>query len=619
MNEIKKTSIFVAIAAVLSLITWFTGGPKIGKVPGKFLFDDFKDPLQAASLEIVKYDDDTGTTSTFKVAQANGLWCIPSHSEYPADAKDRMADVASGLMDLKVIETPALTGEDAAQKDIRALHEEYGVVDPSSSDLAGSEGVGTRVIMRDKSDKELLSLIVGKGVPDQTDLRYVRRQGQDPVYTVALDTGKLTTKFEDWIEKDLLKLSYWDIQQVEIEDYSVDILAGRQVPRGQITLAYDDSAENKWSLAVDKVFQKEGWVEKGLGENEELDKTKLDAMRSAVGDLKIVDVAKKPQGLSADLKGGDIKADSETAQSLMERGFYLVPFQDPSDPGKRSYDLLSNEGQVSILLKNGVRYVLRFGQIADTPTPEAEEKKPAEGEEPKEGEEDQDKSSTQGANRYLFVMAQFDAGALEKPKLEALPELPKEAVAEKPDAEKPAGEKTEAEKPQGDEAKADADAKKDDKSEAEKERERIEKENQRKQEEYDAKVNEGKKKVDELNTRFADWYYIISNEVYNKIHLGRGDVVKEKEKEKPAEGEEEPAAAEAMPAAPPPATTEPAAPAPAKAEPAAPAPAKTDTPPANPLREAAEPKMEENAAKTEGDAPKMEGDAPKEPASGEKK
>ena len=596
MNEIKKTSVFVGIAVVLSLITWRTGGPKIGDMSvddmvGKFLFAEFKDPLEAVSLEIVKYDDDTGATKTFKVGKIDDLWSIPSHSDYPADAKDRMADVASGLMDLKVLQIPALTGGDAAQDDIQALHEEFGVIAPKSSDLRGGEGVGTRVIMKNKSDKDLLSLIIGKEVPDQTNLRYVRRAEQNPVYTVALDAGKLTTKFEDWIEKDLLKLSYWDIKQVEIEDYSVDILAGRQVPRGEMTLAYDDSADDKWSLAVDKVFQKAGWVEKGLGEKEELDKTKLDSMRSAVGDLKIVDVARKPEGLSADLKGGDIKADSQTAQSLMDRGFYLVPVQDPSDPSKRFYDLLSNEGQISILLKNGVRYVLRFGQIAGTPTADEEEKKPAPGQEAEKAEDDKDESAAPGANRYMFVMAQFDAGPIEKPKLETPPELPKETDAKKAEAEKPEAEKTEGTKPEGDEAKPDdaESAAAAEKAKSEAERERIEKDNQRKQEEYDGKITEGKKKVEELNARFADWYYVISNEEYNKIHLGRDDVVKEKEKEESSEGAEKPAASGAMPAMPPVSGAMPVTP-PAKpaAKPATPA-AKPATPAAKPATPAAKP------------------------------
>ena len=435
----------------------------------------------------------------------------------------------------------------------------------------------------------------------------------------------MTTKFEDWIEKDLLKLSYWDIKQVEIEDYSVDILAGRQVPRGQMTLAYDDSADDKWSLVVDKVIQEKGWADKGLGENEELDKTKLDAMRSAVGDLKIVDVARKPEGLSADLKGGDIKADSQTAQSLMERGFYLVPVQDPSDPSKKFYDLLSNEGQISILLKSGVRYVLRFGQIADTPTPDDdEEEKP----ETDKAEEEKDESAAPGANRYLFVMARFDPSSIEKPELEKLPELPKETDAEKADAEKPEGDEA---KPEGDEDKAD-DAKSDpaeEKAQIEKERERIEKENQRKQDEYDGRLTEGKEKVDELNARFADWYYIISNDEYNKIHLGRDDVVKEKEKEEAAEGEETPDASGVMPAPATPAPAKPAAAAPAKAAPAKPAPAAPAKPapakpaPAKPAAAPAKPAPEKADAPANplrpGGKPKTEGETPEKPAPEKKK
>ncbi len=35
-----------------------------------------------------------------------------------------------------------------------------------------------------------------------------------------------------------------------------------------------------------------------------------------------------------------------------------------------------------------------------------------------------------------------------------------------------------------------------------------------------------------MNARFADWYYVISNEVYRKIHLGRDEIVKKKEKPK---------------------------------------------------------------------------------------
>ena len=39
-------------------------------------------------------------------------------------------------------------------------------------------------------------------------------------------------------------------------------------------------------------------------------------------------------------------------------------------------------------------------------------------------------------------------------------------------------------------------------------------------------------KVRELNYRFADWYYVISEDVYKTIHLGRADIIKETEEAK---------------------------------------------------------------------------------------
>jgi hypothetical protein len=47
--------------------------------------------------------------------------------------------------------------------------------------------------------------------------------------------------------------------------------------------------------------------------------------------------------------------------------------------------------------------------------------------------------------------------------------------------------------------------------------------------EYEEKKKKAEKKVRELNARFADWYFVISDDVYKKIHLSRSDVIKEKE------------------------------------------------------------------------------------------
>ena len=34
--------------------------------------------------------------------------------------------------------------------------------------------------------------------------------------------------------------------------------------------------------------------------------------------------------------------------------------------------------------------------------------------------------------------------------------------------------------------------------------------------------------MEKLNAKFANWYYIISEDVYKKLHLGRFDIIKEK-------------------------------------------------------------------------------------------
>ena len=69
-------------------------------------------------------------------------------------------------------------------------------------------------------------MIIGREVPGREGLRYARRTGQDPVYIMAVKTDKLSTKFEDWIEEDLLKLSSWDIKRIQVHDYSIDELRG---------------------------------------------------------------------------------------------------------------------------------------------------------------------------------------------------------------------------------------------------------------------------------------------------------------------------------------------------------------------------------------------------------
>ncbi|HVX13626.1 MAG TPA: DUF4340 domain-containing protein [Pirellulales bacterium] len=563
MNETGKTLGF-ATAAVLAVALgiwshWRPAETALSKqqIVGKSLFE--LKPEAAKSLEIIEYDPDTAEIKPFKVAQEKGVWVIPSHENYPADAAQQLGDAAAALV---ACETINIESEDPSS------HATYGVIDPDPKSLtAGTTGVGKRVTMEDGSGKKLAQLIIGKGIKDKPDLRYVRIPGQDPVYVVKLKTDKFSTKFEDWIEKDLLKLNAWDIERVAFNDYSVDELQQALLLRSKIQLTFDNKAQ-KWNLDELEVFRNDDYEPEALASDEELNAQKLNELKTALDDLKIVDVRRKPAGLAADLRAGDeLVQNTDAKRSLLQRGFIVASLAGQSG-------IFSNEGEIHCGTKEGVEYTLRFGRIAGGAEMAAKDEE--EAAESAEGEPAEKKET--GANRFIMVTVQFNEDLLAKPELTPLPgEKPtietgsgegkeeqkdeadktsaldaslSDAAAQlaladdeptdedaKTEGDDKAGEaKASAEKAQTKETKGAKGKEKDDKkpdltkpkTPQQLEQERITKENERRQKEYDNAVKKGQDKVKDLSGRFADWYYIVSDSTYQKIHLGRDEIVKKK-------------------------------------------------------------------------------------------
>lgn len=570
MNETGKTVGFLAAAAVaLGVGIWSHWGPAEEKGAGQKLvnenlFADFQ-AESARSLEIVEYDADTGTPKEFKVAQEKGIWRIPSHEDYPADASQQLGEAAAALAACKIVNI---------ESDEPASHVTYGVVDPEKVE-AGATGVGKRVTMEDKSNNKLAQVIIGKSIKGQGDLHYVRVPGRDTVYVVSLKTDKFSTKFEDWIEKDLLKLNAWDIETVSFNEYSV-IDLGTQIGldfRNKIRVNYD-SKDSKWKLEELEVWDRENreYQPESMADDEELNSQKLNELKTALDDLKIVDVRRKPEGLAADLRLGEgLQIDREAMMSLTAAGYRVLPLSEGAPP-----EVLSSEGEIHCGTKEGVEYVLRFGRIAGAGEKEAKSDEGDESEESAEGDKPDGKQT--GANRFVMVTAHFNEELLTKPELTPLPgESPaNESETEgKDDAEKTsaiesslkdaagqvaqvddadagddvgvvddlsAQQKRATSKPgkkagdSADQATKDAAEESGDKkpeiakpkTKEELELERITKENERKQKDYDDKVKKGEEKVKELSSRFADWYYVVSDSTYQKIHLGRDEIVKKK-------------------------------------------------------------------------------------------
>ena len=117
-----------------------------------------------------------------------------------------------------------------------------------------------------------------------------------------------------------------------------------------------------------------------------------------------------------------------------------------------------------------------------------------------------------------------DAAKTEEPKTATEPPAGEQPATEKPTTEQPAAEK------KAEVVDPDAAAEAEEKAQAAKlvEAKRIREDNKRKEEEYKKKIENGEKRVKELNERFADWYYVISDSTYKKIHVGRDQLIKKK-------------------------------------------------------------------------------------------
>ncbi|MCL2710532.1 MAG: DUF4340 domain-containing protein [Planctomycetaceae bacterium] len=520
MNETGKTAIFVLLAAALVAGAYFSR-PKLTEytadaIVGKALFPQFTDPLAIKSLEIVKLDA-SGERSDFRIIEVNGIWSIPSHDNYPADAKDQMGRVAEALTGLTVLEViqPEESGIDTI-----AFQTQYGVIDPSSDDTLIAEAVGTKITLGGANNETFVNLIIGKRAAggqsqemmgeDEGSLRYVRIANQAPVYVIDIDPSQFSTNFDQWIEKNLLDVRTFDIKEIYVDEYafSVELELTREglmevrSPTfvGDITLGYDGSAvgADKWSLARWMTFEGDDldYKERQLEPGKELDTDTLDAMVSALDDLKIVSVLKKPAELASALREGKpfdtIVATAQRAtltsimESTQETGFWLVRMSDlRADTEEMKVQLLSNEGDIQLRLKDGIVYNLRFGELTGT-----------ESEVPL-GQFDApfsiDSMTKMVPNRYLFITAEFDPAIIPLPELRDVPEIPEEEEA-------------------------------DELAELTREKEMAERLNQREQERYDAALDSGKKRAAKLSYRFADWYYVISDDVYKDIHLTNANV-----------------------------------------------------------------------------------------------
>ena len=694
MNTNSQTLKFVIAAAVMgglagltSVLSRPTPIDDFANV-GKSFFADFKDPNLATAVRVVAFNEDTASSRVFTVQKKDGTWRIPSHHNYPADGEDRLAKTARTLIGVK---------RGAVASRVAADHERFGVVDPLGEASDTLKGRGQRLTLMKDSEIAVADLIIGKKLPEGENRYYVRHPEEKETYITELEVD-ISTKFSDWVEADLLKLDRDDLTKLEAKSTKVDGRSFSEVVDATLSRANstDDWALSELNEETEEVNKDDVTAMVNVLDNLKLSgvrrKPELAGKPILQGDLSI---AVPPSAANNRQVVNQII--DMVQSSLNSKGFLVYQNHEDND-----FRLYAKAGELVASLKDGVRFHMSFGnefegsddeiEIGGT-TAEADdeksedEQKPAvppgsEGADDKEKEDDKD-GEKKTKSRYLIVRASFSEDLLGPALLVPVkPEVPEGVEVDadgnfvKP-AEEPA-EKTEdaaadnaaadnAEKT--DDAQADADkaddtnaddanvaAEKTEDAAAEEKKEEpnlgdiyqraIEKfrADQKKYEsdvkDREKKAEEGQKKVDELNDRFADWYYVITEEDFGKLRLSRDQLVKAKEKE---DGDDKGAAAAPVgdPAASilnslPGAKPAPAKPAPAKpedAKPAAPAtedktpagdvpktddakPAATTPEPAKPAAakpETAKPETAKPAESAKPETAKPEAAKPKEP------
>ncbi|MFK7768223.1 MAG: DUF4340 domain-containing protein [Mariniblastus sp.] len=596
MNESIKTFVFVGVAGVMAslagvshLMNQPTNSADFELV-GKEFFEEFQSASQAQSLEVSMVDPDSGKLKKFSVENQEGLWRIPSHYNYPAEAAVRLAETASSVIGI---------ARDSLEGRLAKEHERLGVVDPLSDELEDPETAGKRITLKDENGDVVVDYIIGKEAEDKVSLSevdlafqsddrkyyFVRRPDEQQTYKVALDID-LSTKFSDWIDPDILRFEQNELTKVAINNYTIeeDRSTGNlsKMQSDQLNLTRSDG-ESPWTLdSLDS-------------EKEELTTARIDAIVSVLDELKIAGVRPKLKFKDHVLLTQELTLNSQPEFKEDPRGFERAMTMLQSQLVQKGFnlagsaqklELVSQQGQLDVGTDKGVLYTLYIGKPVEGGDEEleigslgAEDKKDSDEEDSNKdlNKDESDGEATEGdadakddpadepkidaKNRYMMIRVSLDASLLgEVPTKPTEPTEPKKPEGYTPAEEKAPAEQKDAtpddveapddvaapegvEKPESDKDDPKTDDGKPKRNplfaqyddlmrEYEDDKVKYELAVSRykdQTEEYDKKVVEGKKLVAELNQRFADWYYVISADNLQTLQTKRDDLVKAKE------------------------------------------------------------------------------------------
>lgn len=383
------TSLVLGILALAGLLLWLKYQPKppadwADKSAGAPLCPGFTDSSEPAAVTIIRPKQETSgqpnEKSMLKLERGAHGWVIKTADDAPADSADRMTMVLAPLLRLTILsdihEINAQGGGTAAE-----FHRTCGLLDPADASASDMKDAGIRLTVTGNDNETFADLIIGR-VPEGSsavrDIRYVRIPGEDAVFTAdfsgeTLDTAgeekaipyadRLSVNPADWMNRDLLRISRWNIVRMTLYDCAFD-QNGAVTPKQVETVAQDPDRplSRAWELLRLLTFPEGKPQETEISdENRFPESEPLNTKADEICHLHFTRLLRKPAGFAEILAAGRPAGEwTPFADQLKEYGFCFAD-HDPANPDSTDPALFGKEGTVILSMNDGIKLTLLFG------------------------------------------------------------------------------------------------------------------------------------------------------------------------------------------------------------------------------------------------------------------
>ncbi|MDO4587247.1 MAG: hypothetical protein Q4C95_08110 [Planctomycetia bacterium] len=450
-------------------------------------------------------ETESSKKNSIHLKKQQGQWFVSDYFDFPAENSEQMAKVISPLLDLTVLGV-ALDSDALAQSynesatKAENFYRAAKLLDPEKATQSEASFTGTSLKISGQNNEVFVQLIIGDQAEESSavrDIRYVRIP-DGTVYLVDFSTASrensnsnqsfpeaLSVDPLDWINRDFLQISRWNIKQLRVHNYKLEPTDQQNsnpltanlpkfndktfISTGYFRFDQDptNSLDRVWTLNQHLKMNDSGKYEPiDISNSEMANSTKINKIVDLLGHLNLVNIQRKSDFMANVFRENrSFREIVQRNESLESLGFYLADYDlfRPNDSAPEP-NWLGEAGDLELLMNDGSKIHLYFGKL-------------------------------QKNQRIVLVTANFDSNDLVAPTL--LP-LQKMSADLSPEA----------------------------KSKIEADNKAIESENSLRKSEHLLNITEGRKKAQEKRVRWSNWFYFIDESDFQKLKVQSSDLIK---------------------------------------------------------------------------------------------